>query len=154
VGAGGTVAISHLENNLSSGIVGGNYNILSLDVEAQKGTTQINGALAGGKSGYGFEGAFAYGSIKNATRAYISDGANVTSLLPVSAVNVKAGEIPVVKTKEQLDAEKAESGNELDIIFGSNDNPGVIDSINDYDNGVTINMDQPHSFKFFFKKLS
>ena len=142
VGAGGTVAISHLENNLSSGIVGGNYNILSLDVEAQKGTTQINGALAGGKSGYGFEGAFAYGSIKNATRAYISDGANVTSLLPVSAVNVKAGEIPVVKTKEQLDAEKAESGNELDIIFGSNDNPGVIDSINDYDNGVTINMDQ------------
>ena len=142
VGAGGTVAISHLENNLSSGIVGGNYNILSLDVEAQKGTTQINGALAGGKSGYGFEGAFAYGSIKNATHAYISDGANVTSLLPVSAVNVKAGEIPVVKTKEQLDAEKAESGNELDIIFGSNDNPGVIDSINDYDNGVTINMDQ------------
>ncbi|SDO87442.1 leukotoxin LktA like protein [Selenomonas ruminantium] len=99
VGVGGAVAISNLENNLSSGIIGGTYQnkFQSVDVTAQKGTTQINGALAatfaGGESGYGFEGAFAYGSVKNTTRAYISgvsgDG------LKADAVNVKAGEIPV-----------------------------------------------------------
>ena len=103
VGVGGAVAISNLENNLTSGIVGGEYTVLSsVDVTAEKGTTQINGALAGTKGGYGFEGAFAYGSTKNTTRAYI-ENATVTSL---GDVNVKAGEVSVVKTKEQLQEEK------------------------------------------------
>ncbi len=99
VGVGGAVAISNLENNLSSGIIGGTYQnkFQSVDVAAQKGTTQINGALAatfaGGDSGYGFEGAFAYGSVKNTTRAYISGVSGAG--LKADVVNVKAGEIPV-----------------------------------------------------------
>ena len=112
VGVGGAVAISNLENNLSSGIIGGEIITLgSVDVEAQKGTTQINAALAGTKGGYGFEGAFSYGSTKNTTRAYIEGNASVTSL---GAVNVKAGEVPVIKTDEQLQEEKTKIGNKID----------------------------------------
>ena len=110
VGVGGAVAISNLENNLSSGIIGGNYTVLSsVDVEAQKGTTQINGALAGTKGSYGFEGAFAYGSVKNNTHAYISGVSGENKGLQAGAVNVKAGEIPVInsiKTQEEIDSEK------------------------------------------------
>ncbi|MBR1760497.1 MAG: leukotoxin LktA family filamentous adhesin, partial [Schwartzia sp.] len=121
VGVGGAVAISNLENNLASGIVGGNYTVFSsVDVQAQKGTTQINGALAGTKGGYGFEGAFAYGSAKNTTRAYI-EGATVTGL-PGSAVNVKAGEVPVVKTQEQLKKEKSETDAKIDSSIDSDPN--------------------------------
>ena len=107
VGVGGAVAISNLENNLASGIIGGSYeNFASIDVEAQKGTTQINGAVAGGKSGYGFNGAFAYGSTKNTTHAYVSD-ATVGGPL-TGALNVKAGEVPVVKTQATLNKENTE----------------------------------------------
>ena len=117
VGLGGAVAISNLENDLSSGIIGGSYtNFSSIDVEAQKGTTQINGAAAGGKSGYGFNGAFAYGSVKNTTHAYISD-ATVGGIL-TGEVNVKAGEVPVVKTKETLDKETTELANEQTKVDG------------------------------------
>ncbi len=118
VGFGGAVAISQLENNLSSGIIGGSYTVFSsVDVAAQKGTTQFNGALAGTKGGYGFEGAFAYGSAKNNTRAYI-DGATVTG----SVVNVKAGEIPVVKTDTQLSDEKTKSDSKIDSSIDTNPN--------------------------------
>ena len=117
VGLGGAVAISNLENDLSSGIIGGSYtNFSSIDVEAQKGTTQINGAAAGGKSGYGFNGAFAYGSVKNTTHAYISD-ATVGGIL-TGEVNVKAGEVPVVKTQETLDKETTELANEKTKVDG------------------------------------
>ena len=116
VGVGGAVAISNLENNLSSGIVGGSYQdkFQSVNVEAQKGTTQINGAAAGSKSGYGFNGAFAYGSVKNTTSAYIS-GATVKGDTG-SSVNVKAGEIPVQKTDTERTNEKQqiESNGKLD----------------------------------------
>ena len=118
VGFGGAVAISQLENNLSSGIIGGSYTVFSsVDVAAQKGTTQLNGALAGTKGGYGFEGAFAYGSAKNNTRAYI-DGATVTG----SVVNVKAGEIPVVKTDTQLSDEKTKSNSKIESSIDTNPN--------------------------------
>ena len=117
VGLGGAVAISNLENDLSSGIIGGSYtNFSSIDVEAQKGTTQINGAAAGEKSGYGFNGAFAYGSVKNTTHAYISD-ATVGGIL-TGEVNVKAGEVPVVKTQETLDKETTELANEKTKVDG------------------------------------
>ena len=111
VGVGGAVAISNLENNLSGGITGGSYkNFQSVNVEAQKGTTQINGALAAtynkGKSGYGFEGAFAYGSVKNTTHAYISGASGEDKSIQATTVNVKAGEIPVLKTDEERAAEK------------------------------------------------
>ena len=110
VGVGGAVAISNLENDLKSGIIRGDYTVLSsVDVEAQKGTTQINGVLAGTKGSYGFEGAFAYGSVKNTTRAYI-ENATVTSL---GDVNVKAGEVPVIKTKAQVNQEKTKVGNKI-----------------------------------------
>ena len=100
-----------------SGIIGGSYtNFSSIDVEAQKGTTQINGAAAGGKSGYGFNGAFAYGSVKNTTHAYISD-ATVGGIL-TGEVNVKAGEVPVVKTQETLDKETTELANEKTKVDG------------------------------------
>ena len=129
VGVGGAVAISQLENNLSSGIIGGNYTVSSsVDVEAQKGTTQINGALAGTKGGYGFEGAFAYGSTKNNTHAYI-DGATVTGLAD-SAVNVKAGESPVVKSDTQLSDEKTKSDSKIDSSVGTN--PNSIDPTKPY----------------------
>ena len=113
VGVGGAVAVSALENNLSSGIIGGEYqNFQSVNIETQKGTTQLNGALAatyaGGNSGYGFEGAFAYTSAKNTTHAYIS-GATIEGP-QASAVNVKAGEVPVLKT----DAERTEEKNAID----------------------------------------
>ena len=111
VGVGGAVAISNLENNLSGGIIGGSYkNLQSVNVEAQKGTTQINGALAAtynkGKSGYGFEGAFAYGSAKNNTYAYISGASGEDKSIQATTVNVKAGEIPVLKTDAERTAEK------------------------------------------------
>ncbi|MBQ7516198.1 MAG: leukotoxin LktA family filamentous adhesin, partial [Schwartzia sp.] len=104
VGAGGAVAISNLENNLSSGIIGGTYNdFTTVKVEAEKGTTQINGALAatkaGGNSGYGFEGAFAYGSVKNNVHAYI-DNAETKDNLALGEVRVRAGEVSI-----DLDAE-------------------------------------------------
>ena len=137
VGVGGAVAISNLENNLSSGIIGGNYTVLSsVDVEAQKGTTQINGALAGTKGTYGFEGAFAYGSVKNTTRAYISNAASdATSRATVtglsgSVVNVKAGEIPVVTTTEQLTEEKTKIDNKIDNSINSD--PNTIDTQHTY----------------------
>ncbi|MBP5199893.1 MAG: leukotoxin LktA family filamentous adhesin, partial [Schwartzia sp.] len=108
VGVGGAVAVSRLENDLASGVIGGSYtNFATIDVEAQKGTTQINGAAAGAKSGYGFNGAFAYGSTKNKTHAYISDNATVGGVL-TGEVNVKAGEVPVVKTQETLDQENTQ----------------------------------------------
>jgi len=112
VGAGGAVAVSILENNLSSGIIGGEYQkFQSVNIETQKGTTQLTGALAatyaGGDSGYGFEGAFAYTSAKNTTHAYIS---GATEGLQASVVNVKAGEVPVLKT----DAERTEEKNTID----------------------------------------
>ena len=133
VGIGGAAAISNLENNLSSGILGGNYTVFSsMDVEAQKGTTQINAALAGTKGGYGFEGAFAYGSTKNNTHAYV-DGATVTGLT-ASAVNVKAGEIPVVKSDTQLNEEKTKLDNKIDSSIGTN--PNSIDTTKNY---ATIN---------------
>ena len=111
VGVGGAVAISKLENDLKSGIIGGEYTVLStVDVAAEKGTTQVNGALAGTKGGYGFEGAFAYGSAKNTTRAYI-ENATVTSL---GDVNVKAGEVPVVRTDAQKDAKINEEKSKID----------------------------------------
>ncbi|WP_295358558.1 hypothetical protein [uncultured Succiniclasticum sp.] len=129
VGVGGAVAISNLENNLSSAIIGGNYTVLSsVDVEAQKGTTQINGALAGTKGSYGFEGAFAYGSVKNNTHAYIS-GATVTGL-DGSAVNVKAGEVPVITTNTQLNEEKTKVDNNIDKSIDSN--PNKIDTKHNY----------------------
>ena len=129
VGVGGAVAISNLENNLSSAIIGGNYTVLSsVDVEAQKGTTQINGALAGTKGSYGFEGAFAYGSVKNNTHAYIS-GATVTGL-DDSAVNVKAGEVPVITTNTQLKEEKTKVDNNIDKSIDSN--PNKIDTKHNY----------------------
>ncbi|WP_294523128.1 leukotoxin LktA family filamentous adhesin, partial [uncultured Anaerovibrio sp.] len=111
VGFGGAVAISNLENNLSSGIIGGSYQdkFQAVNVEAQKGTTQISGAVAGGKSGYGFNGAFAYGSVKNTTSAYIS-GATVQGNTN-SAVNVKAGEIPVLKADDERNSEKQQIEN-------------------------------------------
>ena len=111
VGFGGAVAISNLENNLSSGIIGGSYQdkFQAVNVEAQKGTTQISGAVAGGKSGYGFNGAFAYGSVKNTTSAYIS-GATVQGNTN-SAVNVKAGEIPVLKADDEHNSEKQQIEN-------------------------------------------
>ncbi|WP_028130604.1 hypothetical protein [Selenomonas sp. AE3005] len=116
VGVGGAVAISNLENNLSSGIIGGSYQnkFQLVNVEAQKGTTQINGAAAGSKSGYGFNGAFAYGSVKNTTSAYIS-GATVKGDTG-NSVNVKAGEIPVQKTDTERTDEKQqiESNGKLD----------------------------------------
>ena len=113
VGVGGAVAVSALENNLSSGIIGGEYqNFQSVNIETQKGTTQLNGALAatyaGGNSGYGFEGAFAYTGAKNTIHAYIS-GATIEGP-QASAVNVKAGEVPVLKT----DAERTEEKNAID----------------------------------------
>ncbi|SDG25676.1 hypothetical protein SAMN05216584_103125 [Selenomonas sp. WCT3] len=118
VGVGGVVAISNLETNLSSAIIGGSYqNLKSVDIEAQKGTTQIDGALAatyaGGNSGYGFEGAFAYGSVKNTTSAYIS-GATIVGAQD-STVNVKAGEIPVQKTEEQRSTEKGQIENNTNL---------------------------------------
>ena len=116
VGVGGAVAISNLENNLSSGIIGGSYQnkFQLVNVEAQKGTTQINGAAAGSKSGYGFNGAFAYGSVKNTTSAYIS-GATVKGDTG-NSVNVKAGEISVQKTDTERTNEKQqiESNGKLD----------------------------------------
>ena len=119
VGVGGAVAISNLENDLKSGIIRGDYTVLSsVDVEAQKGTTQINGVLAGTKGSYGFEGAFAYGSVKNATRAYI-ENATVTSL---GDVNVKAGEVPVIKTKAQINQEKTKVGNKINNSIDANPN--------------------------------
>ncbi|MBR1886025.1 MAG: leukotoxin LktA family filamentous adhesin, partial [Schwartzia sp.] len=128
VGVGGAVAISHLENSLASGIIGGEYTVFSsVDVEAQKGTTQINGALAGTKGGYGFEGAFAYGSTKNTTNAYIS-GATVTGI-PGSAVNVKAGEIPVIKPDAQINEEKTKIDSKIDHMDDKvEDNDKKIDS--------------------------
>jgi len=141
VGVGGAVAISQLENNLSSGIIGGNYTVSSsVDVEAQKGTTQINGALAGTKGGYGFEGAFAYGSTKNNTHAYI-DGATVTGLAD-SAVNVKAGESPVVKSDTQLSDEKTKSDSKIDSSVGTN--PNSIDTTKTY---TTINDEEQTQVK-------
>lgn len=117
VGVGGAVAISQLENNLSSGIIGGSYeNFATIDVNAQKGTTQINGAAAGGKSGYGFNGAFAYGSVKNETNAYISD-AEVGGIL-TGAVNVRAGEVPVVKSQDTLDNENTELNDKKTEVDG------------------------------------
>ena len=118
VGVGGVVAISNLENNLSSAIIGGSYqNLKSVDIESQKGTTQIDGALAatyvGGNSGYGFEGAFAYGSVKNTTSAYIS-GATIVGAQD-SIVNVKAGEIPVQKTEEERSTEKGQIENKTNL---------------------------------------
>ncbi len=115
VGAGGAVAVSNLENNLSAGLLGGSYQkFQSVNVETQKKTAQINGALAatyaGGESGYGFEGAFAYTSAKNATHAYIS-GATIEGT-QASAVNVKAGEFPVLKTDEERQAEKTAIDND------------------------------------------
>ena len=109
VGAGGAVAVSNLENNLSSGIIGGSYQkFLLVNVETQKKTAQLNGALAatyaGGDSGYGFEGALAYTSAKNTTHAYIS-GASIDGP-QASAVNVKAGEGSVLKTDEERIEEK------------------------------------------------
>ena len=103
-----------------------------MDVEAQKGTTQINAALAGTKGGYGFEGAFAYGSTKNNTHAYV-DGATVTGLTD-SVVNVKAGEIPVVKSDTQLNEEKTKLDNKIDSSIGTN--PNSIDTNKNY---ATIN---------------
>lgn len=113
VGAGGAVAVSALENDLSSGIIGGKYqNFKSVNIETQKGTTQLTGALAatyaGGDSGYGFEGAFAYTSAKNTTHAYIS-GATIEGP-QAGAVNVKAGEVPILKT----DAERTEEKTAID----------------------------------------
>nr|MBO6294794.1 hypothetical protein [Schwartzia sp. (in: firmicutes)] len=145
VGFGGAVAISNLENNLASGIVGGNYTVLSsVDVEAQKGTTQINGALAGTKGGYGFEGAFAYGSTKNTTRAYI-DGATVTGLSG-SAVNVKAGEVPVVKTDAKLTEEKNTINSKIDSSIGTD--PTTIDATKNY----TVDAGKTDSVKTELKK--
>ena len=110
VSVGGAVAISNLENNLVSGISGGTVtgSLLSLDVEAQKSTTQIDGAVAGEKSGYGFNGAFAYGSVKNTTHAYIS---GVTGNVASAEVNVTAGEGPVIKTADELAKEKQQKLN-------------------------------------------
>ena len=113
-GVGGAVAISNLENNLISGISGGTYanKFQSVTVDAKKGTTQINGALAatyaGGSSGYGFEGAFAYGSVKNTTQAYIAGVSGAG--LKAGTVNVRAGEIPVIKS----DAERNEEKQQID----------------------------------------
>ncbi len=137
VGVGGAVAISNLENNLSSGIIGGNYTVLSsVDVEAQKGTTQINGALAGTKGSYGFEGAFAYGSVKNTTRAYISSSETspkaIIMGLEGSAVNVKAGEIPVIKTDAQLTNEKTKTDSKIDSSIDSNPNTIDTDTTHNY----------------------
>ena len=131
VGVGGAVAISNLENNLSSGIIGGNYTVLSsVDVEAQKGTTQINGALAGTKGSYGFEGAFAYGSVKNTTRAYISGVSGENKGIQAGAVNVKAGEIPVTKTDTQISEEKTKIDGKIDSSIDSN--PNNIDKNKNY----------------------
>ena len=131
VGVGGAVAISNLENNLSSGIIGGNYTVLSsVDVEAQKGTTQINGALAGTKGSYGFEGAFAYGSVKNTTRAYISGVSGENKGIQAGAVNVKAGEIPVTKTDTQISEEKTKIDGKIDSSVDSN--PNNIDKNKNY----------------------
>ena len=119
VGVGGAVAISKLENDLKSGIIGGEYTVLSsVDVEAQKGTTQVSGALAGTKGGYGFEGAFAYGSVKNTTRAYIEDVPSLSS----GDVNVKAGEVPVVRTDAQKDAKINEEKSKIDGKITKADN--------------------------------
>ena len=113
VGVGGAVAISNLENDMSGGIIGGTYanKFQSVDVTARKGTIQINGALAatfaGGKSGYGFEGALAYGSVKNTTRAYIS-GVSGDGLKAI-AVNVKAGDSPVPDTAESQEKKDADT---------------------------------------------
>ncbi|MBO5590564.1 MAG: hypothetical protein J5923_04925 [Acidaminococcaceae bacterium] len=134
VGVGGAVAISKLENDLKSGIIGGEYTVFSsVDVTAEKGTTQINGALAGTKGGYGFEGAFAYGSVKNTTRAYIED-ATVTSL---GDVNVKAGEVPVVKTDAQKNEEKTKIDNKIDTSIGAD--PNKIKNIKKSDGSNTDN---------------
>lgn len=137
VGVGGAVAISNLENNMSSGIIGGTYanKFQSVDVTAQKGTTQINGALAatfaGGKSGYGFEGAFAYGSVKNTTRAYISGAAGEG--LKAETVNVKAGEIPLP------DAEDSQAKKNKDLLTEK----GIDTTGKQYldENAVTSNLD-------------
>jgi len=134
VGVGGAVAISNLENDLKSGIIRGDYTVLSsVDVEAQKGTTQINGVLAGTKGSYGFEGAFAYGSVKNTTRAYI-ENATVTSL---GDVNVKAGEVPVVKTDAQKNEEKTKIDNKIDTSIGAD--PNKIKNIKKSDGSNTDN---------------
>lgn len=137
VGVGGAVAISNLENNMSSGIIGGTYanKFQSVDVTAQKGTTQINGALAatfaGGKSGYGFEGAFAYGNVKNTTRAYISGAAGEG--LKAETVNVKAGEIPLP------DAEDSQAKKNKDLLTEK----GIDTTGKQYldENAVTSNLD-------------
>ena len=115
VGVGGAVAVSQLENNLASGIIGGTYNdFTTVKVEAEKGTTQINGALAatkaGGASGYGFEGAFAYGSVKNSVHAYI-DNAMTQDTLALGEVRVRAGEVPI-----DLDAEIAAEKQLIDKV--------------------------------------
>ena len=115
VGVGGAVAVSQLENNLASGIIGGTYNdFTTVKVEAEKGTTQINGALAatkaGGASGYGFEGAFAYGSVKNSVHAYI-DNAMTQDTLALGEVRVRAGEVSI-----DLDAEIAAEKQLIDKV--------------------------------------
>ncbi|WP_303839130.1 hypothetical protein [Selenomonas ruminantium] len=117
-GVGGAAAISNLENNLISGISGGTYanKFQSVTVDAKKGTTQINGALAatyaGGSSGYGFEGAFAYGSVKNTTQAYIAGVSGAG--LKAGTVNVRAGEIPVIKSDAERNEEKQQIDDTLD----------------------------------------
>ena len=86
---GGSVTLSRARNSLLSGIQGGSYDkVDSIDVQAVKGTTQVNAAVSGAVSteaaSAGFGGAFAYGQVKNTSRSLIAD-ATITAAGAVSA---------------------------------------------------------------------
>ena len=82
VGAGGTIAVSDLKNDVTAELAGGTYRLAG-DVinHAARDVNQITtvigvSAAAGAKSGVGFEGALASSSIKNDTKAHI-EGADI-----------------------------------------------------------------------------
>ncbi|MBR4427766.1 MAG: hypothetical protein IKS78_00280, partial [Clostridia bacterium] len=80
---GGTAAVSRIENDIESGILGGTYtNVGDIDLAATKSANQVDAAVAGAIStegrSVGFAGAVAYSETDNTGRALLS-GANVSS---------------------------------------------------------------------------
>ena len=82
VGAGGTLAVSDLKNDVTAELAGGSYRLAG-DVinhaatDDNQITTAIGvSAVVGAKSGVSFEGALASSSIKNDTKAHI-EGADI-----------------------------------------------------------------------------
>lgn len=88
-GAGGSIVIGTLKNDVESGMLGGTYkNISSIENDAVLGTKQIGAglglAVSTSDSGGTFSGVGIYNALDNTAHALI-DGASITASGPVSA---------------------------------------------------------------------